>query len=88
MHRVYCALRLSLPRYTRRRVPPRFRPVLVAPTRLNASWALDFRHDALNGGRRFRTLNVIDEGKALHIIALNSSKRSVVVRGAISVEPA
>jgi putative transposase len=62
VHRVYCALRLNLPRRTRRRVPPRFRHVLMAPTRLNAIWALDFMHDALCGGRRFRTLNVIDEG--------------------------
>jgi hypothetical protein len=29
---------------------------------LNGTWALDFMHDALYGGRRFRTLNVIDEG--------------------------
>ena len=62
VHRVYCALRLNLPRRTRRRVPPRFRHGLVAPTRLNEIWALDFMHGALYGGRRFRTLNVIDEG--------------------------
>ena len=29
---------------------------------LNGTWALDFMHDALYGGRRFRTLNVLDEG--------------------------
>jgi putative transposase len=62
VHRVYCALRLNLPRRTRRRVPPRFRQTLAAPTRLNEVWALDFMHDALYGGRRFRTLNVLDEG--------------------------
>ena len=62
VHRVYCRLRLNLPRRTRRRVPPRFRQVLVAPTRLNEIWAIDFMHDALYGGRRFRTLNILDEG--------------------------
>ena len=31
-------------------------------TGLNAIWALDFMHDTLYGGRRFRTLNVLDEG--------------------------
>jgi putative transposase len=62
VHRVYCALRLNLPRRTRRRVPPRFRQALAAPTRLNEIWAIDFMHDALYGGRRFRTLNVLDEG--------------------------
>ena len=62
VHRVYRALRLNLPRRTRRRVPPRFRQALVAPGRLNEIWALDFMHDALYGGRRFRILNVLDEG--------------------------
>jgi putative transposase len=60
--RVYRALRLHLPRRTRRRVPPRNRQPLVAPTRTNAMWAVDFMHDALYGGRAFRTLNVLDEG--------------------------
>jgi putative transposase len=62
VHRVYCALRLNLPRRVRRRVPPRVREALVAPTRLNEIWAVDFMPDALYGGRRFRTLNVLDEG--------------------------
>jgi putative transposase len=62
VHRVYCELRLNLPRRTRRRVPPRFRHALMAPTRLNEIWAIDFMHDALYGGRRFRTFNVLDEG--------------------------
>ncbi len=29
---------------------------------VNQVWAVDFMHDALYGGRRFRTLNVLDEG--------------------------
>jgi putative transposase len=62
LYRVYCGLRLNLPRRTRRRVPPRFRQALIAPTRLNEVWAIDFMLDALYGGRRFRTLNVLDEG--------------------------
>jgi putative transposase len=61
VHRVYCALRLNLPRRTKRRVPTRLRQPLVAPTTLNGIWALDFMHDALYGGRPFRTLNVLDE---------------------------
>ena len=62
VHRVHRALGLHLPRRTRRRVPPRVRQTLVAPNRLNEIWALDFIHDALYSGRRFRTLNVLDEG--------------------------
>jgi putative transposase len=61
VYRVYCALRLNVPRRAKRRVPTRLRQPLVAPTTLNTVWALDFMHDALYGGRRFRTLNVLDE---------------------------
>lgn len=32
VHRVYCALRLTLPRRTKRRVPARLRQPLIAPT--------------------------------------------------------
>lgn len=62
VHRVYCALRLNLPRRAKRRLPTRFRRPLEAPSRLNGIWAMDFMSDALYGGRKFRTLNVIDEG--------------------------
>lgn len=62
VHRVYCALKLNLPRRTKRRLPQRVRQPLVAPAALNQVWALDFMADALYDGRRFRTLNVIDEG--------------------------
>jgi len=61
VHRVYCALRLNLPRRTKRRVPPRNPLPLAAPTALNQVWSLDFMHDTLYGGRRFRTLNVLDD---------------------------
>jgi putative transposase len=62
VHRVYCALRLNLPRRTRRRVPRRIRTPLIAPAMLNTTWAIDFMVDTLYDGRRFRTFNVIDEG--------------------------
>ena len=62
VHRVYCAMRLNLPRRTKRRVPMRRRCRSMAPDGLNDVWSLDFVHDALYGGRRFRTLNVLDDG--------------------------
>jgi putative transposase len=62
LHRVYVAMKLNLPRRTRRRLPPRLRQLLAAPTELNRTWALDFMSDALYGGRKFRTLNILDEG--------------------------
>jgi putative transposase len=62
VYRVYRALKLHLPRRARRRVPTRLRQPLTPPSGLNQIWALDFMSDALYGGRKIRTLNVIDEG--------------------------
>jgi putative transposase len=62
VYRVYCELKLNVPRRAKRKVPQRLRQPLAAPAVLNGTWALDFMHDALYGGRRFRTLNVLDEG--------------------------
>jgi putative transposase len=60
--RVYCQLRLNLPRRTQKRVPARVvQPLDVIP-QPNVVWALDFMSDTLYGGRRFRTLNILDEG--------------------------
>lgn len=59
--RVYCHLRLNLPRRTQRRVPQRGRQPLWIEPRMNAVWALDFMRDTLYSGKVFRTLNVIDE---------------------------
>jgi putative transposase len=62
VHRVYCALRLNLPRRTKRRLPIRQPFPLEAPAELNRVWSLDFMHDTLYDSRRFRTLNVLDDG--------------------------
>ena len=62
VHRVYCALRLNLPRRTTRRVPKRIRQPLAAPPVLNQTWALDFMTETLYDHRRVRLLTVIDEG--------------------------
>jgi len=61
--RVYCALRLNIPRRTVRRVPRRPRQPLEAPAMLNQTWALDFVTDTLYDGRRIRALTIIGEGK-------------------------
>jgi putative transposase len=60
--RVYCQLRLNLPRRTKKRLPARLRQPLVVIPHPNAVWAVDFMSDTLYGGRRFRSLNVLDEG--------------------------
>ena len=61
VHRVYCRMKLNLPRRAKRRLPKRDRqPLFVVPA-MNTVWALDFMRDTLYEGRVFRTLNVIDE---------------------------
>ena len=60
--RVYGQLRLNLPRQTKKRIPVRFRQPLMVIPQPNAVWAVDFMSDTLSGGRRFRTLNILDEG--------------------------
>ena len=62
VHRVYCALRLNLPRRTKRLLPTRQPLPLEAPGELNRIWSLDFMRDTLYDSRRFRTLNVLDDG--------------------------
>ncbi len=60
--RVYCQLRMNLPRRTKKRLPIRRRQPLVVVPQPNVVWAVDFMDDTLYGGRRFGTLNILDEG--------------------------
>ena len=61
VHRVYCRMKLNLPRRAKRQLPKRERQSMWVEPVMNAVWALDFMHDTLYEGRVFRTLNVIDE---------------------------
>jgi len=60
--RIYCLMKLNLPRRKKKTLLTRERKPLAALALPNHSWYLDFVHDALICGKRFRTLNVIDEG--------------------------
>ena len=62
VYRVYSELGLQHRRRTKKRILTRERQPLDTPSIVNAVWALDFMSDALYVGRRFRTLNVLDEG--------------------------
>jgi putative transposase len=53
-------MKLNLQRRTKNRVVTRERQPLVAPDTVKQMWALDFMHDTLYDGRKFRLLNVID----------------------------
>lgn len=82
VHRVYCAMRLNLPRRTKKRLPTRIVAPLAAPVEHNRIWAMDFMHDALYSGRRFRTFNVLDESnrEALAIEVGTSVPSARVIR--------
>lgn len=61
LHRVYCNLGLNQPRRAKRRLPARERIPLAVPECANQVWSIDFMHDALYSGKRFRTLNIVDD---------------------------
>ncbi|XWR69662.1 hypothetical protein AHYW_002744 [Providencia manganoxydans] len=62
VYRVYCRLGLNLKRRVKKVLPKREKRPLVIEKVPNIQWALDFMHDSLYCGNRFRTLNIIDEG--------------------------
>ena len=60
--RLYRAERLQVgARPGKQRVPAHVQQPLVVPAKPNGCWSLDFRSDALTDGRRFRTLNVVED---------------------------
>ena len=81
-YRVYKATKLNLPGRTRRRLPARVQQPMVVEARANAEWSMDFMSDTLHHGRRFRTLNILDEGvrEALEIVVDTSIPGGRVVR--------
>jgi len=82
VYRVYCAMGLNLPRRMKRVLPKRVPKPMKVVESPNYQWALDFVHDTLYCGKRFRTLNVIDEGtrECLAIEADTSLPAQRVVR--------
>ncbi len=60
--RVYRGMRLNLPRRAKRRLPSRERQPLEVPPVPDQMCSMDFMHDTLWCGKRFRTLNIFDEG--------------------------
>lgn len=61
VYRIYRALNLNRRRAGKKRLPPRTPAPLAVPEGMNRSWSMDFMSDALMSGRRFWTLNVVDD---------------------------
>jgi len=60
--RIYQLMRLQLgKRRKKKRLPERIKRPLEVPAQPNVCWSLDFMSDALTDGRRFRTLNVVED---------------------------
>ena len=80
--RVYCAMGLNLKRRTKKRLPDRLRQPLEVPAEVNHTWSFDFMSDSLYCGRRFRVLNILDEGtrEALGIVVDTSLPAARLLR--------
>ena len=61
VHRVYKKLGLPLRRKHKKRLPARTKEPLEVPGSFTKTWSMDFMSDALEGGRKFRTFNIIDD---------------------------
>ena len=61
VYRVYKDLALNLRINPKKRLPSRTPVALHQPEAPNAFWSMDFMADSLSCGRRFRTLNIIDD---------------------------
>lgn len=61
VRRLYRLLGLNLRRKTRKQLPEAVRKPLSKASCCNECWSLDFTSDSLRDGRKFRTLNVIDD---------------------------
>jgi putative transposase len=61
VHRIYCLLKLNFRRKGEQLLQVRNPAMLATPEAMNQSWSIDFMHDSLVCGRRFRTFNVVDD---------------------------
>lgn len=79
VRRLHCELGLNLKRKPKKRLAPRAAVKLEVPSLPNKTWSIDFMHDVLVGGRRFRTMNVIDDYRRGGALPRASTILNVVV---------
>ena len=61
VYRIYREEGLQLPKRRRKRLRNLARQPILLPEQMNQRWSMDFMTDMLTDGRRFRTLNVLDD---------------------------
>ncbi|MNX83644.1 IS2 transposase TnpB [compost metagenome] len=61
VYRLYREMGLAVRKRKRKKVTAAARVPAPMPTRPNQRWSMDFTLDSLSDGRRFRTLNIVDD---------------------------
>jgi putative transposase len=61
LHRIYKQMGLPLRRKHKKRLPARVKEPILIPGKFTHTWSIDFVHDVLSNGRKFRTFNGIDD---------------------------
>ena len=82
VYRIYKEMRLNLRRKYKKRLPARVKEPLLQPIFPNVTWSMDFMHDGLMQGKKFRSFNVIDDynREALNLTIDNSISSTRVIR--------
>jgi putative transposase len=70
MYRIYSSMKLNIRRRAKKRLPKQIKQALYKPDAPNKVWSIDFMSDSLWDGRKFRTLNIIDDFNR-KILAIN-----------------
>lgn len=61
VHRIYREEGLQVRKRKRKRIGAVDRQPIMLPEGINERWSMDFVSDGLSNGRRFRTLNIVDD---------------------------
>jgi putative transposase len=82
VYRVYTEMGLNLRRKHKKRLPQRIQEPLLQPLQPNITWSMDFVHDGLLNGIKFRSFNIIDDfnREALNITLDTSITSKRVIR--------
>ncbi len=82
VYRVYTEMGLNLRRKSKKRLAMRVQEPLLQPLQPNLTWSMDFMHDTLANGIKFRSFNVLDDynREALNITIDTSINSQRVIR--------